>query len=228
MTRSQDFLALRPADGFDLIMADPPWSFTHFSAKGQKKSAHAQYACMTLAEIARLPVAHLAARDCLLWLWATNPMLPQAIGVLEAWGFTFKTAGHWSKRNHETGKLAFGTGYLLRSAGEPFLIGTIGKPATARNVRSVIEGPRREHSRKPEEAYAAAEALMPAARRIELFAREQRPGWAAWGDETTKFNHEETPHDRDTDKAEEDGQEAPAVPEAADAQRKAGDHRRPA
>ena len=174
---------------YSLIMADPPWAFRHFSAKGQRKSAQAHYQCASLESVAALPVKDLAAPDCLLWLWATNPMLPQALEVMHAWGFTFKTAGHWVKRG-ESGKLAFGTGYVLRSAGEPFLIGTIGKPKTSRSVRSVIEGPRRDHSRKPDEAFAAAEALIPTATRIELFSRQPRDGWDTWGDEATKLEEE--------------------------------------
>lgn len=187
MTDLAQFLALRPFGGFELIMADPPWAFQTLSPKGHGKSAQAHYTCTPLDWIKGLPVSALAAEDCLLWLWATNPMLPQAIETLTAWGFTFKTAGHWSKRNPDTGKLAFGTGYILRCAGEPFLIGTRGSPKTTRSTRSVIEGRTREHSRKPEEAFAAAEALMPDARRIELFSRQARPGWSAWGNETEKF-----------------------------------------
>lgn len=179
-------LSEAPAGTYRLIMADPPWSFTHFSAKGQRKSAQAHYACMSLDQISALPVRRLAAPDAILWLWATNPMLPQAIDLLRAWGFTFKTAGHWSKKTR-TGKQAFGTGYVLRSAGEPFLIGTAGKPKTSRSVRSVIEGPVREHSRKPDEAYAAAEALVPGGPWLDLFSRESRPGWDAWGIEVDKF-----------------------------------------
>ena len=181
-----DLMSLRPAGGFGLIMADPPWRFRNWSAKGEAKNAVAKYACMTLPQIEALPVADLAAKDCLLWLWATNPMLPQALGVMAAWGFTFKTAGHWVKRTRH-GKLAFGTGYVLRCAGEPFLIGTRGKPKTTRAVRSIVEGPIREHSRKPDEAFAAAEAMMPDARRIELFSRQPRDGWTVWGDETARF-----------------------------------------
>lgn len=177
---------MRPLS-FDFIMADPPWSFDNFSEKGEAKNAKAQYVCMGLAAIKALPVSQLAARDCVLWLWATNPMLPQAIETLAAWGFTFKTAGHWSKKT-VNGKQAFGTGYILRSAGEPFLIGTVGKPVCSRAVRSVVEGVVREHSRKPEEAYAAAEALCPGAmNRGDLFSRQQRRGWTAWGNETAKF-----------------------------------------
>jgi len=163
-------------------MADPPWSFDNWSTAGEAKNAKAQYDCTPLDWIKELRVADLAAPDCLLWLWATNPMLPQAIEVMVAWGFTFKTAGHWSKKT-VNGKQAFGTGYVLRCAGEPFLIGTIGQPKCARNVRSVIEGPVREHSRKPDEAFAAAEALIPNARRIELFSRELRAGWDVMGDQ---------------------------------------------
>jgi len=185
----QQFTAMRPAGGFDLIMADPPWSFDNWSKAGERKNAKAHYDCTSIDWIKPLPVAALAAENAVLWLWATNPMLPQAFTVMASWGFEFKTAGHWVKRTRH-GKLAFGTGYILRSAGEPFLIGTRGAPKCARTVRSVIEGPIREHSRKPDEAFAAAEALIPTARRIELFSRQSRWGWASWGNEAGKFDKE--------------------------------------
>lgn len=187
---TRDWCQLRPIGGFTLIMADPPWRFALRSAKGQRKSADAHYRTMDLATIKALPVAEaLAAQDCLLWLWATNPMLPQALEVLSAWGFAFATSGHWSKKTIH-GRQAFGTGYVLRCAGEPFLIGRRGRPATTRGTRSVIEAVTREHSRKPDEAFVAAERLMPDARRIEIFSRQSRPGWATWGDEAVKFNPE--------------------------------------
>lgn len=180
-------VALRPEEGFSFIMADPPWRFYNYSERGVRKNPVWHYDCMPLQEIMDLPIARLAAKDCMLWLWATNPMLPQALETLKAWGFSFKTAGHWVKRT-KTGKLAFATGYILRSAGEPFLIGTIGRPKTTRSVRSVIEGTIREHSRKPEEAYDAAERLMPNVHRLDLFSRETRPGWVGWGREAGKFD----------------------------------------
>lgn len=184
---TQQFFDIRPADGFGLIMADPPWHFATRSAKGvTAKGAGGQYDLMALSDIKAMPVSILAADHAVLWLWATNPMLREGIEVLDAWGFTYKTAGHWAKRTRH-GKLAFGTGYILRCAGEPFLIGTRGAPRTSRSVRSVIEGQIREHSRKPDEAFAAAEKLMPEARRIELFSRQQRPGWSNWGNESSKF-----------------------------------------
>ena len=176
-----------PTGPYDLIMADPPWQFKTRSAKGvTAKGAGGQYDLMTLDDIKAMEVANIAAKDCLLWLWATNPMLPQAFEVMESWGFTFKTAGHWVKRTKHR-KLAFGTGYILRCAGEPFLIGTRGKPKTSRSVRSVIEGPIREHSRKPDEAFDAAEKLLPDARRLELFSRQQRDRWDVWGNQSNLF-----------------------------------------
>lgn len=184
---SARLIDLAPEGGFDFIMADPPWLFKTRSAKGEAKSAQAQYDCQSTDWVKALPIRQIAAKDCLLWLWATNPMLPQALETMSAWGFTFKTAGHWSKRNPQTGKLAMGTGFILRCAGEPFLIGTIGRPITTRGVRSLIEGPRREHSRKPDEAFEAAEKLMPDAKRIEVFSRQPRDGWTVWGNETEKF-----------------------------------------
>jgi N6-adenosine-specific RNA methylase IME4 len=201
-------LSIRPAGGFGLIMADPPWSYEMFSAKGYAKAPEAQYATMDLAAIKALPVEALAAPDCLLWLWAVNPQLPQALEVMSAWGFTFKTAGTWLKRTSGN-KVAFGTGYILRSSNEPFLIGTRGSPKTTRGTRSsilsyedqraakwsddwpngtiTIEATAREHSRKPDEAFRACEELMPDARKLELFSRTDREGWATWGDEAGKF-----------------------------------------
>ena len=181
------FTDLRPFS-YDLIMVDPPWCFETWSDAGKKvKAAEAHYETMGLPAIKALPVGHLAAADAVLWMWATHPMIDQQIDVVKAWGFRFVTSGVWVKRT-SGGKLAFGTGYRLRSASEPFLIATNGNPATARTVRTVIEGPVREHSRKPDEAYSAAEALMPQARRADLFSREARAGWDAWGDEAGKFN----------------------------------------
>lgn len=181
-----DFASLRPAGGFGLIMADPPWSYAMYSDKGYAKSPEAHYATMDLDSIKALPVEMLAASDCLLWLWALGPQLPQALELIDAWGFTFKTSGHWAKVG-TSGKQHFGTGYILRNAGEPFIIATRGTPKTSRSVRSVIIAPVREHSRKPDEAFVAAETLIPDTQRLELFARQRRSNWSAWGNEIDKF-----------------------------------------
>jgi N6-adenosine-specific RNA methylase IME4 len=179
---------LRPLS-FDTVMIDAPWSHEMRSAKGiTEKSAGGQYSLMTIDDIAALPVAMLGRGHAVFWVWATHAMIDQQIAVTRRWGLTFSTTGVWVKRT-VNGKLAFGTGQRLRCASEPFIIATLGAPLTAKNVRTVIEGPIREHSRKPDEAYAAAVALYPGAvARADIFARETRPGWTTWGNESTKFN----------------------------------------
>ena len=169
-------------------MADPPWSFATYSDTGITiKGASGQYRIMDIDDIKALPVWTLAAPDCILWMWSTAPHLRQALDVMDAWRFEYSTCGSWAKRT-KNGKLRWGTGYRLRSTSEPFLIGTRGKPKNKRNVASHIDGLAREHSRKPEAAFAAAEKLMPSARRLELFSRQSRHGWSTWGDEAEKFD----------------------------------------
>lgn len=182
------FGEMRPLS-YDFIMADPPWEFDTWSKAGKKhKSPENHYETMPPAEIAAaFPVGHLAGKDCVLWLWGTHPMVDQQIEVARSWGFAFVTSGVWVKRT-VNGKLAFGTGYRLRCASEPFIIATNGKPRTGKSVRTVIEGPLREHSRKPDEAYIEAERMMPRARRADLFSRQSRPGWDSWGREAGKFD----------------------------------------
>ena len=171
------------------ILADPPWYFRLHSEAGENKSPQNHYACMDLAAIAALPVAQLAhPAGCALVMWATAPMLPAALNVLQAWGFTFKTAGAWAKRSSSDGAWAFGTGYLYRSAMEPWLVGTIGHVSPLnRSTRNLLVAATREHSRKPDAMRLDLQALFPGPR-CELFAREAAPGWDAWGNETEKFN----------------------------------------
>lgn len=173
---------------YGAIIADPPWAYQNYSVKGQGKGAAGQYACMSTADIAALPVSQLAAPDCALFMWATFPMLPDALALMEAWGFTFKSGGPWAKQSSTGAKWAFGTGYIYRSAAELFIVGTIGRPKIkSRSVRNLIVAPTRGHSRKPDEQYAHVESLFDGPY-AELFARQQRPGWDAWGNETAKFS----------------------------------------
>lgn len=174
---------------FGLIMADCPWDFSLFSEKGGNKSAQKHYRCLPLQTIAAFPVADLAAPDCLLWMWATSPMIDQQLWVMQQWGFEFKTMGFWNKIT-KNGKQHFGTGYVLRGNAEPYLIGARGQPRTTKSVRSAFDGVVREHSRKPEQAYINAERLLPKVRRVELFSRTNRKGWESWGDEVGKFDAE--------------------------------------
>lgn len=182
---------------YGAILADPPWSYRMYSEAGHAKSPEAHYATMDIEAIMALPVAHLAAGDCLLFLWSTWPHLEQALCTMKHWGFRYVTGGSWTKRT-PMARAAFGTGYVLRSSTEPYLLGALGKPKIrSRSVRNLIEAPeafpdgieslRREHSRKPPEMRAAIEALLPDVWACELFAREPWPGNDVWGDQTRKF-----------------------------------------
>jgi N6-adenosine-specific RNA methylase IME4 len=153
-----------------VVLADPPWHFATYSPKGWRKSAHAKYPCMTVDVIAGLPVRELCADDCLLALWSTQTHVPMALQVMAAWGFVFKTAGAWAKQSRTGAHWHFGTGYLLRSATEFFLIGTRGRiEQLTHDNRNLIVAPTREHSRKPEAMYALIERAWPGPY-VELFA----------------------------------------------------------
>lgn len=172
---------------YGLIYADPPWRFANYSAKGEAKNPVAHYPCMRFDDIARLPVSRLAAPDCAMVMWATAPLLDKAIALLGLWGFTFKSAGAWAKQTSTGNAWAFGTGYVFRSAAEFYLVGTIGKPRVqSRSIRNLVVAPTREHSRKPDRLLTDIEALY-AGPRVELFARQRRPGWDAWGNDVDRF-----------------------------------------
>lgn len=200
--------------GYGVILADPPWQFATRSDKGRgrnpdgKLSRAAQrqntperhYKTMTLKEIAALPVGALAADNCLLFLWAVDPMLPQAIAVGTAWGFEYKTVGfYWAKLRRETSARAnlheepahklfpMGTGYWTRANPEPCLLFSRGAPKRlSAGVRKLIIAPRREHSRKPDETRARIESLA-AGPYLELFSRNPAPGWDCWGNQLDRF-----------------------------------------
>ncbi|MEO0501184.1 MAG: MT-A70 family methyltransferase [Pseudomonadota bacterium] len=172
---------------YGCILADPPWQYELRSEKGEAKSPQAQYHCVSLGDIKALPVAHLAAPDCLLLMWATFPMLPQALKTMAAWGFTYKSGASWAKQSSTGQAWSFGTGYIFRSASELLLAGTIGTPKyRSRSVRNLIVAPVRGHSRKPDDQYDMAASLSDGPY-CELFARQTRPGWDVWGNETDKF-----------------------------------------
>lgn len=192
-----DVFAHLPPLGFDLIMYDPPWHFATQSAKGQTKGAARHYRTWTLDKIKSLPVGQLAAGDAVLFLWGTSPMLldkdrpsRSPMGeVLEALGCKYGAFGGWAKRTVNE-KLRYGTGYVMRSVMEPFLIGMIGSPRHSKGAANLINGLAREHSEKPDAAYRWCEKYMPHARRIEICSRTNRKGWVTWGDETGKFGSE--------------------------------------
>jgi N6-adenosine-specific RNA methylase IME4 len=129
-------------------------------------------------EIARLPIATIAAPDCVLWLWAISSMLPDALYVMNQWGFTYKTGYVWIKDR-------IGLGYWARSKHVHLLIGTRGHipaPAPGTQRASVIEASVRAHSVKPDEALEMIEHYYPNLPKIELHRRgPARPGWDGWG-----------------------------------------------
>jgi N6-adenosine-specific RNA methylase IME4 len=182
-----------PTGPYGEIIVDVPWRFVTRSDKGRGKdpAKHYKGGSMSLADIKGLPVGDLAADRCALAMWVYDPLLPQAIEVLDAWGFEFNSVLFvWLKRT-TGGKLAFGQGYSTRKGSEQcwLAVPKKGRLPTRlnRGVRQVIEAPLREPSRKPDEQYERIELLYGPLARVELFGRQRWPGWDVWGDETDKF-----------------------------------------
>lgn len=186
-----------PVGEAQVIEADPPWNFKVRSAKGHGRSPERHYRTMKLADIMALPVRSLAAKNCHLFLWTTGPHLPQALRVMEAWGFKYSGLGFtWIKLlRSEEGALMFdrrsfhmGPGYTTRKNAELCLLGRRGNPKRLRkDIRELIIAPVREHSRKPDEAYERI-CQYADGPRIALFTREERPGFHCWGDEAGLFD----------------------------------------
>lgn len=162
-----------------------------------KDARDPDYDTMRENDICALPVGNLAADDCVLFLWTCWPIIEQSFRVVEAWGFKYKTCGFlWAKaharqlemfQDHIDGKM--GLGYWTRSNSEPCLLATRGNPKRiGMDIKQVIIEPGREHSRKPDCVYERIERLVEGPY-LELFARTERPGWTAWGNEVGKFKH---------------------------------------
>lgn len=139
------------------------------------------YATMATSEIAAMPVRDLAAENAHLYLWATAAMLPDALDVMNAWGFGYRTAAVWVKVTAAGAPDGRGLGNYHRNAHELLLFGVRGRLSTAVQQPNVIMERKRGHSRKPETAYRLIERASPAPR-LELFARRRRRGWTVWGD----------------------------------------------
>lgn len=188
---NDNFQSLAPLHphAYGLAMIDPPWKFKTYSDKGKGKSAEQHYPTMTLEQIMALPIEDLSHIDGMyVWLWATAPMYDQARECFDRWKVNYVTQGVWVKTTKDGKGLAFGTGYVLRSSHEPFLIGKIGKPKIhCRSIRSVIMAPRREHSRKPDLAYHEANRMAGPYAKADVFSREARIGWDSFGNEIEKF-----------------------------------------
>ncbi len=164
---------------FNILYADPPWRYEHSAT--DSRQIENQYPTMTLEDICALPVGEITESDAILFLWATSPKLAEAMHVIDAWGFTYRSCMVWDKER-------MGMGYYARQQHELLLIaarGNLPVPEAANRPRSVIRIERDEkHSAKPHEFYTLIEKMYPEYRRVELFARNERVGWAAWGNQS--------------------------------------------
>lgn len=169
---------------YGCLYIDPPWGFRNFSEKGERKNPNQHYPCMTVEQIAALPVGELAARDCALFLWTTGPFLEASFGVARAWGFKYSTTGFtWAKQNPSGEGWAYGTGYWTRANPEYCLLFTKGSPRRlATDVPELIVSPRARHSEKPEEVAERIQRLV-GGPYCEVFARKARVGWTVLGNE---------------------------------------------
>lgn len=199
-----------PTGKYGAIYADPPWRFETYNEKGRGRSPDwktakgmpMHYSTMPLDDICALPVSEIAADDSVLFMWICWPLMPDALRVINAWGFAYKTcAFDWAKMKFKhLGQVELfdeiepigpadqiGCGYWTRSNTEVCLLAAKGKPKRKfADVRMLVMEPRREHSRKPDCVYDRIERLVDGPY-LELFARTQRPGWTAWGNQTDKF-----------------------------------------
>jgi N6-adenosine-specific RNA methylase IME4 len=165
-----------PTEPHEVIYGDPPWRLA--GSPDSSRAVENHYQTMPLAEIAAMPIP--AADNAVLFLWAVNGLLPEALEVLAAWGFVYVDQFVWVKHR-------FGLGSWNRNQHELLLVGRRGSfptPPPNRRASSVIYAPRERHSKKPEKVYALIEKMYPRASKLELFARgNARPGWTAWGNE---------------------------------------------
>jgi len=167
---------------FNIIYADCPWRYEN---KGCQGAAENHYPTMNIKDICALPVADIAAKDSALFLWATFAMLPEALRVISAWGYTFKTVSFvWLKQNKKSPGWFYGMGFWTRSNAEICLLATRGHPKRqSRSIHQFIISPVEAHSKKPDVTRDKIVELMGDLPRVELFARQRTPGWDVWGNE---------------------------------------------
>ena len=171
---------------FSTVLADPPWRFSNRTGKVAPEHRRLdRYSTMSLDAIKALEVPNVVGRNAHLYLWVPNALLPDGLAVMEAWGFRYVSNLVWAKRRRDGGPDGRGVGFYFRNVTELILFGVRGSMRTLHPGRSqvnMIETRKREHSRKPDEQYELIEACSPGPY-LELFARQQRPGWTVWGNE---------------------------------------------
>ena len=187
-----------PRGHYGAILADPPWGFEVWSGPEKRVASRgtvAPYQTMEMEDIASLPVAQLCGNDAVLFMWIVWPTMPEALKIIEAWGFKYKTcAFSWMKADPYRlwaleEDVRMGLGYWTRSNSEVCLLATKGKPKRQdSSVRQGVIASIQQHSRKPDGIHERIERLV-AGPYLELFARQStRPGWDFWGNQTDKFN----------------------------------------
>lgn len=172
-----------PTKKYNIIYADPPWEYDDKANAGKRGVCH-KYPTIADSDLMNLPVHQIADDDCVLFLWATWPKLIEALKLIEAWGFEYRTkAFTWIKRN-TTGSLFMGMGNWTRSNDEFVLLAVKGNPKRIdAGVSSILISDRLEHSEKPHEIRNRIVKLMGDLPRIELFARTKVHGWDTWGND---------------------------------------------
>ena len=167
---------------YKIIYADPPWRYARSKVQG---AAEKHYPTMSIEELCALPVKEIADKDCILFLWATFPQLKEALQLIKAWGFTYKSVAFvWLKQNRKSPTWFYGLGFWTRGNAEICLLATKGHPKRQSNkVHQFIISPVEQHSKKPDITREKILALMGDLPRIELFARQHTPGWDEWGNE---------------------------------------------
>ncbi|MGH9475768.1 MAG: MT-A70 family methyltransferase [Terriglobales bacterium] len=175
---------------FGAILVDPPWRFKNRTGKiAPEHQRLRRYVTLSVGEIAALPVAQLAAPQCHLYLWTPNALLPDALAVMRAWGFTYKTNLVWYKVRKDGGPDGRGVGFYFRNVTELLLFGIRGRQRTLAPGRSqvnVLLSRKEEHSKKPDAVYDLIERCSPGPY-CELFSRQRIPGWEHWGDEVDTY-----------------------------------------
>ena len=177
-----------PDKKYNIIYADPPWAYRQCGTAARSRgNAAKHYSTMPTADICALPVGDLRAEWAACFMWATFPNFAEALKVMEAWGFAYKTAAFvWVKKNKKSGGNFWGMGAYTRANAEVCLLGVTPKAkkiVRSHGIHQIIEAPYQGHSRKPGEARDRIVQLLGDLPRIELFARERAEGWDAWGNE---------------------------------------------
>jgi len=190
--------ALAGLDGrYSTILIDPPWRFLNRTGKvaPEHRRLH-RYPTMSFDEIAALPVDRHATDKAHLYMWTPNALLPEAINVMKAWGFRYKTNLVWYKVRKDGGSDGRGVGFYFRNVTELLLFGIKGSMRTlapGRRQVNIIISRKEEHSKKPQSAYSIIEQCSPGPY-LELFARQRVAGWTQWGNELDSYRNVRPKH----------------------------------